>query len=205
MRDHLRAGMAVFNAGDFHDAHDAWEDRWLDLESGTDDERLLHGLIQFTAAVHHGDGRNWTGCVGLAESADEYLSGLPDEYRGVDVARVRRILGELARDPEVLYRRGAPRLTHEGRPLLLEDLEFEGAAIAAGVYAEREGYDEETVDRGVAYARDDLGDGKENSRFVHLVLDFAADPANRGIIHQRLGGHVEQRRHRERDVEGLFD
>jgi hypothetical protein len=205
MREHLRVGIAVFNAGDFHDAHDAWEDRWLGLESGTDDELLLHGLIQFTAAVHHGYGRNWTGCVGLAESADEYLSGLPDEYRGVDVARVRRILAEVARDPEVLCRRGAPRLTHEGRYVLLEDLEFGGAAVAAHVYAEREGYDEETIDRGVAYAHEDLDGGKENSRFVHLVRDFAADPTNRGIIHQRLAGHVEQRRHRERDVEGLFD
>ncbi|WP_256298103.1 DUF309 domain-containing protein [Haloarchaeobius salinus] len=205
MREHLRAGIAVFNAGDFHDAHDAWEDRWLDLESDTDDERLLHGLIQFTGAVHHGYGRNWTGCVGLAESADEYLSGLPDDYRGIDVARVRRILAGISRDPEVLYRRGAPLLTHEGAHVLLEDLDFEAAAVAAGVYAEREGYDETVVDRGVAYARDALADGLENSRFVHLVRDFAADPANRGIVHQRLAGHVEQRRHRERDVEGLFD
>ncbi|WP_440990633.1 DUF309 domain-containing protein [Haloarchaeobius baliensis] len=205
MRDHLRAGIAVFNAGDFHDAHDAWEDRWLDLESGTDDERLLHGLIQFTAAVHHGYGRNWTGCVGLAESAHEYLDGLPGEYRGIDVVRVRRILVEIARDPEVLYRRGAPRLTHEGRVVLLEDLDFAAAAVAAGIYAEREGYDEELLDHGTAYARADLADGKQNSRFVHLVRDFAADPANRGIIQQRLAGHVEQRRHRERDVEGLFD
>jgi len=205
MREHLRAGIAVFNAGDFHDAHDAWEDHWLDLESGTDDEQLLHGLIQFTAAVHHGYGHNWTGCVGLAESAGQYLAGLPDEYRGVDVARVRRILAEVARDPEALYRRGAPRLAHEGEYLLLADLAFESAAVAAGVYAEREGYDETTIDRGVAYAHEDLESGKQNSRFVHLVRDFATDPANRGIIHQRLGGHVEQRRHRERDVEGLFD
>lgn len=205
MRDHLRAGIAVFNAGDFHDAHDAWEERWLDLESGSEDERLLHGLIQFTAAVHHGYGRNWAGCVGLAESASEYLTGLPDEYRGVDVGRVRRILAELARDPEVLYRRGAPRLTHEGRYVLLEDLAFGGAAVAAHVYAEREGYDGATIDRAVEYARADLADGKGNSRFVHLVRDFAADPANRGIIHRRLADHVEKRRHRERDVEGLFD
>ncbi|MFD1644370.1 DUF309 domain-containing protein [Haloarchaeobius litoreus] len=205
MREHLRAGIAVFNAGDFHDAHDAWEDRWLDLESGTDDERLLHGLIQFTAAVHHGYGRNWAGCVGLVESAEEYLSGLPDEYRGIDVGRVRRVLAEIARDPEVLYRRGAPLLTHEGTHVRLADLDFTAAAVAAGVYAEREGYDEETIDSGITYAREDLADGRENSRFVHLVRDFAADPANRGIIHQRLAGHVDQRRHRERDVEGLFD
>ena len=69
MREHLRAGIAVYNAGEYHAAHDAWEDYWLDLERGTDDERLLHGLIQFTAAVHHAEERNWEGAVGLAESA----------------------------------------------------------------------------------------------------------------------------------------
>ncbi|MFB6301121.1 MAG: DUF309 domain-containing protein, partial [Halobacteriales archaeon] len=52
MDAHLRAGIAIYNAGGYHAAHDAWEDHWLDLESGTDDERFLHGLIQFTAAVH---------------------------------------------------------------------------------------------------------------------------------------------------------
>ncbi|NIS31883.1 MAG: DUF309 domain-containing protein, partial [Actinobacteria bacterium] len=60
MDAHLRAGIAIYNAGGYHAAHDAWEDHWLELEAGTDDERFLHGLIQFTAAVHHAQGANWT-------------------------------------------------------------------------------------------------------------------------------------------------
>ncbi|WP_435344334.1 DUF309 domain-containing protein [Haloarchaeobius sp. HRN-SO-5] len=204
MREHLRAGVAVYNAGDFHDAHDAWEDLWLDLDRDTDDERLLHGLIQFTAAVHHASGRNWTGCVGLAESAGEYLADLPDEYRGVDVARVRRILVDLAADPEVLYRRGVPVLTHEGDVVALPDLDFPAAAVAAGVYAERGRYDEAVIGRAVEFARTDLDSGAQNSPFVHFVLDFAADPGNRDVVYQRLGEHVDRREHRERDVDGLF-
>jgi len=56
--DALRAGIAIHNAGHYHAAHDAWEDEWLELDDGSD-ERLLHGLIQFTAAIHHA--RNRTG------------------------------------------------------------------------------------------------------------------------------------------------
>jgi hypothetical protein len=88
MEAHLRAGVAIYNAGGYHAAHDAWEDRWLDLEAGTDDERFLHGLIQFTAAVHHGRHGNWAGLQGLAESGAGYLEGLAADAPIVDRAAV---------------------------------------------------------------------------------------------------------------------
>ena len=33
MRNRLRAGVAIYNDGYYHAAHDAWEERWLDLEA----------------------------------------------------------------------------------------------------------------------------------------------------------------------------
>ena len=69
MDDSLRAGVAIYNAGAYRAAHGAWESRWLSLERDTDDERFLHGLIQFTAAVHHARDGNDSGAVGLARSA----------------------------------------------------------------------------------------------------------------------------------------
>ncbi|WP_135829463.1 DUF309 domain-containing protein [Halorussus halobius] len=205
MRDHLRAGIAVYNAGEHHAAHDAWEDRWLDLDSGTDDERFLHGLIQFTAAAHHAHRANWAGVRGLAESGAGYLSDLPADYRGVNVGRVRAYLRAVAADPEHVERVAAPKLTHEGRALVPEDLRFEGGAIAAEVLAEEYGYDEAVIEQAVAYAREDLEAGRATSQFVTFVLDFARDAANRGIIFQRLDGAVGKREHEEQDVEGLFD
>ncbi|PSQ57296.1 MAG: DUF309 domain-containing protein [Halobacteriales archaeon SW_9_67_25] len=95
MDAHLRAGVAIYNAGGHHAAHDAWEDHWLGLEPGTDDERFLHGLIQFTAAVYHARNRNWSGATGLADSACEYLVDLPAGYREVNVREVRAYLSVL--------------------------------------------------------------------------------------------------------------
>ena len=201
----LRAGIAVYNAGNYHAAHDAWEDHWLDLESGTDDEQFLHGLIQFTAAVYHATERNWGGATGLASSAREYLADLPDPYRGVDVAAVREYLGRLHDDPEVIERRPPLALTYEGDVLTLEDLDFESSAAAAEVYAEEGPYDESVVEQAVAYARADLDDGDETSDFVTFVMDFTRDGEHRGIIHQRLSERVERREQRESDVDGLFD
>ena len=205
MEAHLRAGLAVYNAGDHHEAHDAWEAHWLDLPEGTDDERFLHGLIQFTAAVHHADERNWAGTTGLAESAQEYLDGLGDTHRGVALDPVRSYLAVLEADPEVRERRGPPALTHEGTALALDDLRFPAAAVAAAVYAEAGGYDETVLERAVAYAEADLADGDETSDFVTFVLDFARDREHRGIVFQRLSERVDRRDRREGDVEGLFE
>ncbi|UPW02122.1 DUF309 domain-containing protein [Halorussus gelatinilyticus] len=203
--DHLRAGVAIYNDGEFHAAHDAWEDRWLDLKSGSDDERLLHGLIQFTASVHHAQDANWAGVRGLAESGAGYLADLPEDYRSVNVGAVRDYLRAVAGDPEHVERVAPPELTHEGVALRPEDLRFGACAVVAEVLAEEYGYDEAVVERAVEYARADLDDEKATSQFVTFVMDFARDEANRGIIFQRLEGAVGKRRHEEEDVEGLFD
>ncbi|PSQ47212.1 DUF309 domain-containing protein [Halobacteriales archaeon SW_6_65_15] len=205
MRDHLRAGVAIYNVGEHHAAHDAWEDHWLGLESGSDDERFLHGLIQFTAAVHHAQYANWAGVRGLAESAVEYLADLPADYRGVNVGEVRAYLRAVAADPEHVEREAPPELTHEGRALVPEDLRFDAAAVAAEVLAEEYGYDEVVIETAVEYARADLESERATSQFVTFVMDFASDRANRGIIFQRLSQHVEKRTHREEDVDGLFE
>jgi hypothetical protein len=205
MEAHLRAGVAIYNAGGYHAAHDAWEDHWLELASGTDDERFLHGLIQFTAAVYHARNRNWSGATGLAESAGDYLAALPGTYRGVDVSAVRVSLDSLARDPEVVERRPPPRLAHEGVEIGPADLDFEATCVAAAVLAEAEGYEESTVERAGEYARTDLERGRAESPFVALLFDFVREPDRRPTITQRLSEHVGRRADRQSDVEGLFE
>jgi predicted metal-dependent hydrolase len=199
----LRAGIAVYDAGYYHAAHDAWEDEWLGLDDGSD-ERLLHALIQFTAAVHHAYDRNWTGVVGLAGSAREYLDGLPSDYRGVNVAAVREELAALEADPERVERAEPLALTYEGRVLALGDLDPPAAVAAAVVLAEHAGYDASVFERAAEYAREGF-DGGEYNEFAGLLCDFAAEPDRRALIATRLDQHVQRRQRREDDVAGLFD
>jgi len=205
MEAHLRAGIAIYNAGGYHAAHDAWEDHWLELETGSDDEQFLHGLIQFTAAVYHARRCNWSGATGLADSAREYLGALPTTYRGVDVAEVRRYLARLSTDPEQIERAGPIALTHEGEHVEPAGLAFEATAVAAEVLAEERGYGEEPIERAADYARADLDDGKTASPFVTLLFDFVREPDSRDIVFQRLSEHAARRAGRESDVDGLFD
>ena len=204
MDAHLRAGVAVYNTGRYHAAHDAWEDYWLNLKSGADDERFLHGLIQFTAVVHHASDENWSGAEGLAESAGEYLADLPADYRGVNLGDVRPFLARVAEDPESVDWGDPPKLTHEGVAVDYDDLDFETTAIAAEVLAEAEGYDEAVVADAIDYARRELEERGEG-RFVGQLFAFVQEPDDRGFVYAHLSNHVDRERQKDDDVAGLFD
>lgn len=201
----VRAGVALYNSGYRHPAHDAWEAAWLGLESGTEDERFLHGLIQFTAVVVHAERRNWEGLQGLCVSAREYLKELPETYRTVDVAGVRRALSDIASDPEIVERRGYPPIRYDSVALSLPDLDVDAALVAAPIIAEETNLDQETVEAGVHYAWQDINEGEGTSRFVTLAADVARETDHRAVVAQRLAQHVQRRQQREADVEGLFD
>ena len=46
------AGIDLYNAGEFHAAHDAWEERWMG-EVGRDEKLFLQAMIQSAVAFHH--------------------------------------------------------------------------------------------------------------------------------------------------------
>jgi hypothetical protein len=92
--DHLDEGAALYREGDYFEAHEVWEQAWHDAD-GTD-RTFLHGLIQLAAAYVNLERGNPEGVERLSERALERLDGVPDRYRGVDVAAVRRQLRENA-------------------------------------------------------------------------------------------------------------
>jgi predicted metal-dependent hydrolase len=46
------AGIDLYNAGEFHAAHDAWEERWMG-EVGQKEKLFLQAMIQSAVAFHH--------------------------------------------------------------------------------------------------------------------------------------------------------
>jgi len=48
------AGIDLYNAGEFHAAHDAWEERWMG-EVGPSAKLFLQAMIQSAVAFHHLD------------------------------------------------------------------------------------------------------------------------------------------------------
>src|SRR6476620_7466985 len=47
----LRLGIDLYNSGSFFEAHEAWEEVWLDAENS--EREFYQGLIQITAAFVH--------------------------------------------------------------------------------------------------------------------------------------------------------
>ncbi|QFP76881.1 DUF309 domain-containing protein [Deinococcus sp. AJ005] len=94
----FRKGAALFNLGQWWEAHEAWEELWL--EATGQERAFLQALILLAAALHkrwhHGSltGRNF-------HKAVKYLDALPDEYGGVDLVRLRAEVWEALHMPDV--------------------------------------------------------------------------------------------------------
>jgi hypothetical protein len=191
--DHLRAGAALFNAGHYLAAHEPLEERWLQAPRGERDD-CLQGLVQAAAAVHKARRGNWSGAVGLADSASGYLDGCDREH-------LRAWLDRLASDPELAERERPPSVRVDGTVVTPADLRFPAAGMAAEALAETRG--DEAVVRGVEYAQRDIEAGNETTAFVTLTLAYLRDggPA----VRDRLAQHVERRRAKEADVQDLFE
>jgi predicted metal-dependent hydrolase len=91
--ERLARGRALFNAGLYFEAHEAWEDAWR-VETGP--VRLtLHGLIQVAAGLHKATRQNQPkGCVHLLGTGLEKLREVPEDSCGLAVKEFREAVGE---------------------------------------------------------------------------------------------------------------
>ena len=98
--DALARGAELFNRGQYWEAHEAWEELWLELE---DEPKLfVQGLIQVAAAGHKAFAQKQPrGCVKLLTTALEKLEVVPRDFLGVEttrfIAALRRMHDEASR------------------------------------------------------------------------------------------------------------
>ena len=77
------AGVLFFNATDFFEAHEVWEDLWT--ESYGDDRRFVQGLIQAAVGLFHYSSGNLGGAVKLYRTSREYMAPVGSPFWGLDV------------------------------------------------------------------------------------------------------------------------
>ena len=83
----FQRGIELFNAHEYFDAHEVWEDVWR--AAPAQEKKLLQGLIQVAVALHHHSRGNLEGARSLLVRAERNLSHYPDSYAGVNLAQVR--------------------------------------------------------------------------------------------------------------------
>ena len=96
-------GVRLFNAGEYHESHDCFEDEWYNYGRGSTESAFLHGMVQVAAGAYkHVDFENDDGMRSLFETALQYLHGIPDDFYGVDVAEIRGTLRAALDDPSTV-------------------------------------------------------------------------------------------------------
>jgi hypothetical protein len=97
-------GVRLYNAGDFHESHDCFEDEWYNYGRGTLESKFLHGMVQVAAGAYkHFDFEDDGGMRSLFRTALQYLAGVPDDFYGVDLVEVRETISAALDDPSVLH------------------------------------------------------------------------------------------------------
>lgn len=76
-------GVAHFNAREYFEAHEVWEELWLVAREP--EKTFLQGLIQVAAAFHHHARENARGARSLLAAGIAKLQGFPDDHRGIAV------------------------------------------------------------------------------------------------------------------------
>ena len=67
-------GIDLYNAGEFHAAHDVWEDRWMG-EVGPREKLFLQAMIQSAVAFHHLE-------IGRKQLRDRCINGPRKSFHG---------------------------------------------------------------------------------------------------------------------------
>src|ERR1017187_2425136 len=73
-------GLEAFNSGQFYEAHEIWEEVWL--ETPNPEKMFLQGLIQVAAAFHHHSRSNCLGTKNLIQAALAKLERFPPQHWG---------------------------------------------------------------------------------------------------------------------------
>jgi len=78
------AGILHFNACDYFEAHETWEELWSEEQGPA--KRFYQGLIQVAVALHHFGNGNIRGARKLNVGCRQYLNDYQPQYQGLDVS-----------------------------------------------------------------------------------------------------------------------
>jgi predicted metal-dependent hydrolase len=92
--DKFQHGIGLFNNRRFFDAHETWEEIWL--QSAEPDKGFLQGIIQISAAFHHYLRGNSVGSCSLLNAGLRRLAKCPADFRGMALDSLRQSAREWA-------------------------------------------------------------------------------------------------------------
>lgn len=116
--ERFERGLAHFNAQEFFEAHEVWEEVWL-----TEDEpekTFLQGVIQIAAAFHHYRRGNSDGAETLLAAGIVKLLRFPADHHGLAIDDLRIATKQWARSigkQENPIKHAVPAIRRAGSPI----------------------------------------------------------------------------------------
>ena len=82
----FKKGIVAYNKREFFDAHEYWEELWLDYQ--LNDAKFIQGLIQIAVSYFHFFNQNLNGARSMIKKSLNNLNGFILE-RGIDVIKLK--------------------------------------------------------------------------------------------------------------------
>ena len=82
----FHSGLKLFNNREFYDAHEYWEELWLEYQ--LEDKKFIQGLIQMTVAYYHLSTDNKKGALSLLNKCLNKMELFTPSNRGIDVVGI---------------------------------------------------------------------------------------------------------------------
>jgi predicted metal-dependent hydrolase len=104
----FQRGVAQFNAREFFEAHETWEEIWL--HSPEPEKTFLQGIIQISAAFHHYGRGNMAGTLSLLVAGLRRVSKFGEEHNGIALEPLRAEARQWAQAVKIGSDPGAEKL-----------------------------------------------------------------------------------------------
>ena len=107
------------NKGDYHEAHELFEDLWMELDNRTEKD-TVQTLAQADALAVHLQSGNLGAAQRLMRQLPELLQTFPDNYRDIDLTEIRTWINRMiqtvpqAIETQVITNKKPPMLTDSG-------------------------------------------------------------------------------------------
>ncbi len=90
-KEHYLAGIALFNAGRYWHAHEAWEAAWMAMGNGSEDdaEIFFRALIQLASGLHLKRSGRLAGARSHFAKAHQKFAAMPAVFMGLDTISLR--------------------------------------------------------------------------------------------------------------------
>jgi len=92
MADLFERGCQHFDAAEFFEAHEVWEELWNEAHGAR--HAFLQGLIQVAVGLHHAGNGNYRGAHKLFARALTYLEKGQPESKPIDLERLKDLVLE---------------------------------------------------------------------------------------------------------------